>query len=129
MAVGGVEDVSIGESELQIGAQLTVAIIAVQAHHAAVDNGGVIAVAVLQVATDEAADVLDVVSFAFRQVLELRSRLTGSGCVGELFDQLTPQELLVLPGLCHSAASNGDQELSVMGYVHVIGTFLFSGID
>ena len=124
VAVGRVEDVSVGKGEFQVGAQLAVAVVAVQAYQAAIDNRGVIAVTVLQVAADEAADVLDVVPFALRQMLKLRRRLTGSGGVGELFDQLTPQELLVLPGLRHSAASNGDQELPVMGYVHVVGYLL-----
>ena len=71
VAVGGVQSISVRERQFEIGAELSVTVIAVQAHQTAIDNGGVIALAVLQVTADKAADVLDGIAFGLGQMSKL----------------------------------------------------------
>ena len=74
-----------------------IGVVRVQAQHAAVDHAGVIAPAVLEVAADKAAHVLDGVAVRLGHGGVVDHALAGAGGCGELVQKFAPQHLLVLP--------------------------------
>ena len=118
VAVSGVEGVGVDEGQIQVVQHPLVGVICVQANQAAVDHGSVVALAVFEIPADEAAYVLDVVALALGQRSVFRRRFPGAGGLGQLVQQFAPVEFFVLPLGGLTAPAYGDEELSVMGYVH-----------
>ena len=70
-----------------------------------------LAPAILQRAADKAADVLDAVLPRLAHALELGKRFARLGRVRELFLQLVPRHLRVLPVLVKAGLADGDCQL------------------
>ena len=120
VAVGGIEGIGVDEGQVEIVQQPLVGVVRVQADHAAVDHGSIVALAVFEIAANEATHVLDVVALALGQRSVFRRRFPGAGGLGQLVQQFAPLKLPVLPLGRLATPANGDEELSVMGYVHLL---------
>ena len=114
VAVRGVQCVGIDERHVQVVQQARVGIVGVQAHGAPVHHRGVVALAVLQVARDETADVLAAVLVILAHGSVFRHRLPGARGRGELVQQLAPQDLPILPALGHAALAHSHQQLLIV---------------
>ena len=119
MAVGGIECVGVDEGQVEVVQQTFVGIVRIQADQTAVDHGSIVALAVFEIAANEATNVLDVVALALGQRGVFRRRFPGAGGLGQLVQQFAPVEFFVLPLGGLTAPAYGDEELSVMGYVHL----------
>ena len=135
MTVGTVQRVGVDERHVQIVHETGISVVCVQTQHTAVDHAGVVAPAVFQIPADEAAHVLDRISLALGQRGILGYRFPGAGRGDELVQKLAPEHLFVLPLGRFPAPAYGDEQFSVMGYVHlgvppfcpVVCLFSFSG--
>ena len=120
VAVRAVQRVGVDEGHVQIVLQRTVGIVSVEADHAAVDHAGAAPPAVLEVSADKPAHVLDVIALSFGHRGIVVNRLACAGGICELIQKLTPQDFPVLPLDGLAAAACGDEQLLVMGDLHML---------
>ena len=123
MAVRAVERVGVDERHVQIVHEGGVGVVRVQADHAAVDHAGAVALAVFEIAAHEPADVLDVVALGLTHGGILGHRLPRAGGPGQLLQKFAPEHLPVLPLRRLAAAARGDEQLFVVGDLHVGTSF------
>ena len=124
VAVGAVERIGVDERHVQIVQQAGIGVVRVQAHQTAVDYAGAAAPAILEIAADKAADVLDVVALGLGHGGVVVHRLAGAGGVDELVQKLAPEHLPVLPLRRLAAAAYGDEQLLVVGDLHGLASLL-----
>ena len=135
VTVGRIEGVGVDKRHVQIVHETGIGVVRVQTQHTAVDHAGVVALAVFEIPADEAAHVLDRIALALGQCGILGYRFPGAGRGGELVQKPAPEHLFVLPFGRFPAPAYGDEQFSVMGYVHlgvppfcpVVCLFSFSG--
>ena len=135
VTVSAVQRVSVDERHVQIVHEAGIGVVRIQTQHTAVDHAGVVAPAVFEIPADEAAHVHDRIALALGQRGIFGHRFPGAGCGSELVQKLAPEHFFVLPLRRLSAPAYGDEQFSVMGYVHlgvppfcpVVCLFSFSG--
>ena len=123
VAVGRVERVGVDERHVQIVHEGGVGVVRVQADQAAVDHARVATPAVFEITAHKPADVLDVVALGLAHGGVLGRRLPRAGGPGELIQKFAPEHLPVLPLRRLAAAARGDEQLFVVGDLHVGTSF------
>ena len=121
--MGRVERIGVDERHVQIVHKGGVGVVRVQTNQAAVDHARVAAPAVFEIAAHEPADVLDVVALGLAHGGILGHRLPRAGGPGQLLQKFAPEHLPVLPLRRLAAAARSDEQLFVVGDLHVGTSF------